>query len=779
MIRRSIPIIVSFLLAFAVTAVLFSIMPEREAEFFFEVSVASQTPGVIQLFYDDGSGCREDNSVRLPLLTGNHPYRFPLPSGVYSQLRLDPIDRPGAVTVSAVRIEDSGGRVVWQFSLDARNAVHDVTSVTQRGPAIELLTGPDPNLVIPLDHPLKLAPAVLSLHRVRPFAPVFVVVFGLGLLGHLPPARRFFSRSLSKANDQATGSGLALPPSAPRPWVLTVMVMLTAFKLWLVSGQTIVVRGVLMHDDRHFINLTHHLLQGDWLGKYDQYTLIKGPMYSLFMAAVFLLGIPLLTAQHLVHAAGCWVLDRAMGPFLVRSWLRIALFAALLFNPATYATDTQNLILRQNILPGLILLVIAGFVALYARAPVSNARMLPWAFLAGGALPAFWLTREEGVWLLPFVALLSVAAAITCWRLPTSVRFGRMLILVLPFLLWGAGLGAVALVNLHYYGEFTTCEFKHPSFTTAYGAMLRVEPATAIPYVPVTREMRERIYATCPTFAELRPYLDGPSGEGWARESENFTHIPAVEHEIGMGFFMWALRDAVAQAGHCSSGREAMSFYARMAREINDACDRGLLRAGPRHTGLVPPLSKEFPRLRVWFFPKLRGAASLVCGFKDLTTEPQSSFGSPEDISLFTDIIRSRISPTADGLYRIPPEQRWLDGVRIRLLQRVLEVYRWASPYCGWSALVALIVATGVALRRRRRLFFCVVSAGALGSTLVLLSICTLIDITSFPAITPEKLAGAYGLWILFIPTAFMALLESLGPAEKPSEQPAPLPTGP
>ncbi len=86
---------------------------------------------------------------------------------------------------------------------------------------------------------------------------------------------------------------------ASRGWFWAAVV-LTAVKLWLTSGQRIYAIGPAFHDDRLFVDLAAHLANGEWLGPYNQFTLAKGPMFSVFIAGAFLLGLPLVFAQQAV-----------------------------------------------------------------------------------------------------------------------------------------------------------------------------------------------------------------------------------------------------------------------------------------------------------------------------------------------------------------------------------------------------------------------------------------------------------------------------------------------
>jgi len=551
---------------------------------------------------------------------------------------------------------------------------------------------------------------------------------------------------------------------------------LVLFKLWLVAAQPISAVGHAQYDDRLFLELASSLLRGDWLGPYTHLTLAKGPMYSIFIAAVFLTGVPLFTAQHLFYAAACGALTRALRPLVPRRGVRFALFAVLLFNPITYDSVIHSRVLRQQIQHSLAFLVIAGLIALYARRGGPKRRLFGWALLTGLALPAFWMTREEGVWLLPCVGLFWFAAAVAVWRERAPDRRARLTLLALPAPLWAAGLALVATLNFRHYGVFTTCEFNQPDFKAAFGALLRIEHQHWRPYLVVPREVRERLYAVSPAFAELRGELEGPTGESWAGLTVSLTGLPASEHEIAGGWFMWALRRAVADTGHAKSGAEAAAYYRRLAKEINDACASGVLQAGPPRAGFMPPWRREYlPPLR----ESLQRTAWFFLTFDDIATATLGrSEGSREELALFADLTRERMIPP-EGSPPVPPQQRWLDHVRLRVLEKIQNAYRHLALWAGGAALLAWLAAVGVALARRRWTYFGLVGAGLLGSCCAVFGIVALIDVTSFPALNTGYFSGLYGLWLLFWFVSGLALTEVLRPAgagATPASAPPPPP---
>ena len=80
--------------------------------------------------------------------------------------------------------------------------------------------------------------------------------------------------------------------------IRTVAAGLAALYLWFVSAQPVVGYAHAGHDDELFLRLAEYIVNGQWLGPYSQFTLMKGCGYPLFIAGVFKLGLPLPLAEH-------------------------------------------------------------------------------------------------------------------------------------------------------------------------------------------------------------------------------------------------------------------------------------------------------------------------------------------------------------------------------------------------------------------------------------------------------------------------------------------------
>jgi len=127
----------------------------------FEVRVESEQSGLVQLYYDLGSGLNEGDSAIEPIVAGQPKLlRFALPGGTIRALRLDPLDREAHMAISGARATDAGGAVVAEFAPRQFHAANQIESLRVDGRRLLIETAPDgfdPQLAVELAGPLVLA----------------------------------------------------------------------------------------------------------------------------------------------------------------------------------------------------------------------------------------------------------------------------------------------------------------------------------------------------------------------------------------------------------------------------------------------------------------------------------------------------------------------------------------------------------------------------------------------------------------------------------------------
>jgi len=542
----------------------------------------------------------------------------------------------------------------------------------------------------------------------------------------------------------ATGSGLLMGAAV-------------VLRLWLVADRSVECVGFYPHDDLLFLRLARSIVQGDWLGPYNQLTLVKGPLYPLWIAGSFLLGVPLLFGQQLAYVAVCGVVGRALRPVVPDGRLRAAIGLWLLFNPATLAANDTSRILR-NFVAALLALAVFGVLAgAVARRTAARGPLARWAAAGGVLLGLLWITREEVVWMAGPLGLLAAFAAWELWRTRPADGGARALVLFgLPLAGWGVVVGGVCALNWHHYGWWGTVEFRAAEFRDAYGALTRVKPARARPRIPVAHALWPRIAEVSPAFRELLPYLEGPSAAHWLA-ADLAEANPSGLPEVPGGAFMWDLRDAVAEYGHHGSPTQALAFYRRLADEVNAACTAGRVPALDRRSSFLPPWIPEYTAAlpRTWF-----GAWRFVLTLQGFDARPKPSADGPAEIEdVFRDLTRTPTSPHA-GAPGLPLQHQWEDG-RGRLARGVAGLYGEVLPWLFGGAVLALAGAVALQVIARRVLLSAVLAAAALAGAAAVITVVTLVDLTSFGAVCIGYLASSYPLVLLFVPLSGVALYDA------------------
>lgn len=427
------------------------------------------------------------------------------------------------------------------------------------------------------------------------------------------------------------------------------------------------------HDDALFWRLADSIATTGWLGPYDQLTLAKGPGFSFLLAVNHWLGTPITLLLALTQLVCAFVLVRELRAWGMGRHLALVTWLVVVFQPACLPSR----VMRDFFYQALTLVVVAGFLFLVRRSHRGNTSSAAAAFgLSAGLL---WMTREEGIWVVPAALLLLVwSVKANCLDRDAMWRFGGRF-----GAYCGAGLltvGLVATVNLLRYGTFSVVDLKNAPFVETLRVLNSIQTSNPIAYVPVNRQQRELAYAVSPAFSELRGYLE--------RDDLHWkTHGCALYlqtcGDYAGGWFMWAVRDAAAEAGHFASAGHADRFFGRIAAEIDGACRAGRLSCATHGLPFLPQMTADaWDRL----LPAIGRAVSVSVYGEGLDTFRSASHGPTDRFLAFREFL---------GWPRVVPIERrlrisgWFVGATGQWIElvcgegdqaRVLDIARQPSP---------------------------------------------------------------------------------------------------
>ncbi len=327
-------------------------------------------------------------------------------------------------------------------------------------------------------------------------------------------------------------------------------------------------------DDELMFAVANSISAGEWLGDYTWLTLSKQMFFAVWLALCNALHLPYLVAGQALLCLAAFLMMKAFVPVIYQYKYRFLLFAALCFNPASSASFTLR-VYRDNIFPSLCLLFFAGMIGAALRFNRPRRIYRRWLTLAGVGLGLACITREDGIWLLPFAFVASVVIIVfVCKEKDLPRKFRRLRAQFIPYLT--AFLIVVAVCGLNYsnYGIFAISDFSQGSFAAAYGAMTRIEHSEdTSSLVPVPEDVRLQLYEAVPEFALLQDALE--TDEAGVRGG----YYNAALGDYQAGAFYWVLRKAASEIGMYEDAQTAQDYWQSVADGINAAIDDGTLTA--------------------------------------------------------------------------------------------------------------------------------------------------------------------------------------------------------
>lgn len=520
-------------------------------------------------------------------------------------------------------------------------------------------------------------------------------------------------------------------------WLLVILLAL--FKLSLVGWWPFLSLTHLRHDTQIFINQAIFLLEGDWLGPYSEYTLMKGPATSIWVALMNFLGIPLLMSHHLLYLAASILLLLAFRRLTSSNGYLLFLFALLHFNPFTFnygaIASAFRGMLHQPLVLGLLALSITLFIDL-----VSFRRTNTWlCVLFGTMLFLFWINREEGIWIVPWLAWLVLVALVRAWQArwrADRIRTRDLVAVVfIPLAIWSTGTVAIAWKNHNEYGVFAVVELNTPQFEHAFGGMIGITPERWRPDRAASSDVLDKLYSL-PSGSELD--LDH-------KTSESRKSIPSL-------MLPWKFRTAVANAGYYEEGGQAvLNYYDRLGEEIESACDEGRFECEKPMFGLLPPMHPGYAtRFPGAFRTVLQRALDIEYS---MTIHDFHSTGTPTDRAFVSRLVNAPIRVTeSDGDRALPDFYYRMKKNKTKYSLRILDLYRLITPPLFWTAVAGLLLALYATVRHRRLNILDTLYAGVAGTILIQLVLLTVLKVTGY--------SSSLRLYFMFYPVlyTFMAL---------------------
>jgi hypothetical protein len=355
-------------------------------------------------------------------------------------------------------------------------------------------------------------------------------------------------------------------------------------------------------DDLLGVRLASNILSGTWLGLWDQYTLLKPPLYSIFLA--FIRPIPLepTVILHvfmlLVILKTCTLITKIVYlsvPLKVFTHRVIFLICAL--NPGLFGEGMSRIYRASlnTVLASLFIMIFLYQIFLvkdnYLETNYHKKQIRAWyiklkiSFVGIGVTYALMvLTRAEAFWILiPYVLSLTFTLSVrefqNSGRASLKKLIGTVIVLAsIGLISYVVPTAAIGSINKKIYGVNITENFLSGNFAKAINLWQGVLDGKSSNLAePISTKQRIAVYNISSTAELLSPFLETPPNTGW--KTLNCRPNQTCDNSGG-AWFPFELRDAAVAAGKIKSELEFQNFFGKISVDIENACKTKALNCG-------------------------------------------------------------------------------------------------------------------------------------------------------------------------------------------------------
>ena len=323
-------------------------------------------------------------------------------------------------------------------------------------------------------------------------------------------------------------------------------------------------------DDQLQVHQAKSLVDGNWLGNYGYNTLLKGPVFPLFLALICILKLPYIFSVTLAFIIACLFFIYSIKDIIKNKFALLIVFAFMIFNPIMFSADFQR-VYRNSLTPALAIALISFFnIALISRNDNKIFKYVLGVTLASIIFPFFYYIREDSIWLVPFILFYTtiIGVSIICECLKNKkikiINIVKASLLILPLITLIIFEQIIGNINLSYYGGKVVNQSSFESLNNAIYAINRVKNVDGNTEVTNSREKIKYLYTISPSLNKI---------------SENFEMSLDIiaggkGNEIEDGMFLWGFFAGVSSSWY-STYEMQDELFKNISSEINTAIENG------------------------------------------------------------------------------------------------------------------------------------------------------------------------------------------------------------
>lgn len=354
---------------------------------------------------------------------------------------------------------------------------------------------------------------------------------------------------------------------------ILAILLVSILKQVLVNDMPIAANVALGIDDALMISMTKSITENNWIGEYGDAVISKGVTFPLVLAFCYLVKIDYITMMTILYTIACLCLIAVLSKKIKSKIALFFIYLVTLFTPVMYSYQVMQRVYRNALIPSFAIMIISGYLYLFfSRNEEKIYKRIIVSILTGIILALFWYTREDSIWMIPFILFISISILIGTVandKKITKKFFKNLVVVIIPIALVFGYKNIICYQNYKHFDVYTV--YNNEAYNKAMKSLKKVKKYDYYDNIDFTTTKLQRVAEVASSLSQIHPRL--------IELIYGYSLIDSspLDGEVVNGWFPWALKGTLSEFGYYSDAKNTNDFFNTLHMEVETALKNGTL----------------------------------------------------------------------------------------------------------------------------------------------------------------------------------------------------------
>ena len=306
----------------------------------------------------------------------------------------------------------------------------------------------------------------------------------------------------------------------------------------------------LVYDDGLMIYQLTNLLDGKYLGNYNDFMLIKGVVFPFFLYIVRVFNLNYSSILTILYILGCMYFTKSLDKAINNKKILVIIYIALLFNPISFSSELFQRLYRNSLSIIELLFFLGIIIRLYLSDNKIKKDIINYILL-GIIMSIMYMTREDNIWTIVILGILIL------YKLLKTRNYKLMFLGIIPFIVLYLNLNIVSLINYKHYGIYTYNEIQKSNFKDTYKKVLQIKDDKELDKVSIPKTTMYKL-TKIKEFNISKEEID-----------KFYKNMSDNNNEIYNGNIIWYFRQLTYNKNKIKSGKKSEEYFKKLGNKID------------------------------------------------------------------------------------------------------------------------------------------------------------------------------------------------------------------